>query len=179
MTASKPHRYDQADAAINASNSAQRTLVNAAGEVIGINTATSSDADGIGIRPSPFPASRRHAQNRHCHLTSCTGPISGACYSNLTPDVARSLRTPRFPGRLSFHYWRYKRHHRLTVAPPKNASTESRRHHHQSHVALKSVALAPSTLIGEFALATPSNSPSFVITTSTLLTSPSTPYTRN
>ncbi len=81
----------QTDAAINAGNSGG-PLVNAAGEVIGINTATSSEADGIGFA---IPVSSVKGMLKN--LTK-NGKVDraylGIYYVNITPDLAAAYELP-------------------------------------------------------------------------------------
>ncbi len=81
----------QTDAAINAGNSGG-PLVNAAGEVIGINTATSSEADGIGFA-IPISSVKGMLKNIIEH-NSATRSYLGVYYVSITPDVAKSYNLP-------------------------------------------------------------------------------------
>lgn len=74
----------QTDAAINSGNSGG-PLVNAAGEVIGINTATSSDADGIGFA-IPISSVKGMLKNI-IENGSADRAYIGIYYINITPDV--------------------------------------------------------------------------------------------
>lgn len=81
----------QTDAAINAGNSGG-PLVNAAGEVIGINTATSSEADGIGFA-IPISSVKGMLKNI-IENDSATRAYMGIYYINITPDVAVTYDLP-------------------------------------------------------------------------------------
>lgn len=81
----------QTDAAINAGNSGG-PLVNAAGQVIGINTATSSDADGIGFA---IPISSvKGMLNNITKNNSAKRSYMGIYYVNVTPDIATTYNLP-------------------------------------------------------------------------------------
>lgn len=81
----------QTDAAINAGNSGG-PLVNAAGEVIGINTATSTDADGIGFA---IPISSvKGMLNNIIKNGSAKRSYAGIYYVNITPDLAVTYNLP-------------------------------------------------------------------------------------
>ncbi len=81
----------QTDAAINSGNSGG-PLVNAAGEVIGINTATSDGADGIGfaIPISSVKGMLKNITNKN----SADRAYIGAYYVMITPDVAKAYNLP-------------------------------------------------------------------------------------
>lgn len=81
----------QTDAAINAGNSGG-PLVNAAGEVIGINTATSSEADGIGFA-IPISSVKGMLKNI-IDNNSASRAYIGIYYINITPDVAVTYDLP-------------------------------------------------------------------------------------
>lgn len=81
----------QTDAAINAGNSGG-PLVNAAGEVIGINTATSNNADGIGFA-IPISSVKGMLQNIIDHQTA-TRSYMGVYYINITPEIAKTYNLP-------------------------------------------------------------------------------------
>lgn len=81
----------QTDAAINSGNSGG-PLVNAAGQVIGINTATSSDADGIGFA-IPISSVKGMLKNIITN-NSAKRAYLGAYYVVITPDVAKNYNLP-------------------------------------------------------------------------------------
>lgn len=81
----------QTDAAINAGNSGG-PLVNAAGQVIGINTATSSDADGIGFA-IPISSVKGMLKNIIDNNSSDRAYL-GIYYVSITPDVAKAYNLP-------------------------------------------------------------------------------------
>lgn len=81
----------QTDAAINSGNSGG-PLVNAAGQVIGINTATSADADGIGFA---IPISSvKGMLNNIIKNNSADRAYLGVYYVTVTPDVAQTYNLP-------------------------------------------------------------------------------------
>lgn len=81
----------QTDAAINSGNSGG-PLVNAAGEVIGINTATSAEADGIGFA---IPISSVKGQlNNIIQNGKADRAYIGVYYVTITPDVATAYDLP-------------------------------------------------------------------------------------
>lgn len=81
----------QTDAAINSGNSGG-PLVNAAGEVIGINTATSADADGIGFA---IPISSvKGMLNNIVKNNKAERAYIGAYYITITPDIASVYDLP-------------------------------------------------------------------------------------
>ncbi len=81
----------QTDAAINSGNSGG-PLVNAAGEVIGINTATSANADGIGFA-IPISSVKGMLKNITTNNSADRSYI-GVYYVNITPDVAKAYNLP-------------------------------------------------------------------------------------
>lgn len=81
----------QTDAAINAGNSGG-PLVNAAGQVIGINTATSQDADGIGFA-IPISSVKGMLKNITTN-NSADRAYVGTYYIMITPDVAKAYNLP-------------------------------------------------------------------------------------
>lgn len=81
----------QTDAAINSGNSGG-PLVNAAGEVIGINTATTSEADGIGFA-IPISSVKGMLKNI-INNGSASRAYIGVYYINITPDVAVTYDLP-------------------------------------------------------------------------------------
>lgn len=81
----------QTDAAINSGNSGG-PLVNAAGEVIGINTATSTDADGIGFA-IPISSVKGMLKNIIENGKPERAYI-GIYYITITPDVAKAYDLP-------------------------------------------------------------------------------------
>lgn len=81
----------QTDAAINSGNSGG-PLVNAAGEVIGINTATSANADGIGFA-IPISSVKGMLKNLVDNNAGDRSYI-GVYYVNITPDVAKAYDLP-------------------------------------------------------------------------------------
>lgn len=81
----------QTDAAINTGNSGG-PLVNAAGEVIGINTATSVDADGIGFA-IPISSVKGMLKNIIEH-NSTDRAYLGVYYMAITPEIAASYNLP-------------------------------------------------------------------------------------
>ncbi len=90
----------QTDAAINSGNSGG-PLVNAAGEVIGINTATSSGADGIGFA---IPISSVTGMLRNIiENNSADRAYIGVTYINITPDLAVTYDLPVTSGAYLFN----------------------------------------------------------------------------
>lgn len=81
----------QTDAAINSGNSGG-PLVNAAGEVIGINTATSSEADGIGFA-IPISSVKGMLKNI-VEKGDASRAYIGVYYIIITPDVASAYNLP-------------------------------------------------------------------------------------
>lgn len=81
----------QTDAAINSGNSGG-PLVNAASEVIGINTATSANADGIGFA-IPISSVKGMLKNITSNNSTDRSYI-GVYYVNITPDVAKAYDLP-------------------------------------------------------------------------------------
>ncbi len=81
----------QTDAAINAGNSGG-PLVNAAGEVIGINTATSEDADGIGFA-IPISSVKGMLKNI-IENNSAARAYIGVSYVEITPEVVATYDLP-------------------------------------------------------------------------------------
>ena len=81
----------QTDAAINAGNSGG-PLVNAAGEVIGINTATSQDADGIGFA-IPISSVKGMLKNL-IENNSATRAYIGVAYVEITSEVMVAYDLP-------------------------------------------------------------------------------------
>lgn len=81
----------QTDASINAGNSGG-PLVNAAGEVIGINTAVSNSANGLGFA---IPISAVKGMLKNIIENGKTGrAFLGVSYVNLTADTAKSYNLP-------------------------------------------------------------------------------------
>jgi len=81
----------QTDAAINSGNSGG-PLVNAAGEVIGINTATTAEADGIGFA---IPISSiKGMLNNIIKKNVADRAYMGVYYVNITPDIAVTYDLP-------------------------------------------------------------------------------------
>lgn len=81
----------QTDAAINSGNSGG-PLVNAAGEVIGINTATTTEADGIGFA---IPISSiKGMLNNIIKKNVADRAYMGVYYVNITPDIAVTYDLP-------------------------------------------------------------------------------------
>lgn len=89
----------QTDAAINSGNSGG-PLVNAAGEVIGINTATSSDADGISFA-IPISSVKGMLKNI-INNNSAKRAYAGITYINITPDIAIEYKLPVSSGAYLF-----------------------------------------------------------------------------
>ena len=81
----------QTDAAINSGNSGG-PLVNAAGEVIGINTATTAEADGIGFA-IPISSVKGMLKNIIDNGQASRAYL-GVAYITITPDVAKSYNLP-------------------------------------------------------------------------------------
>lgn len=81
----------QTDAAINSGNSGG-PLVNAAGEVIGINTATSSDADGISFAV-PISSVKGMLKNI-INTGKADRAYIGIYYTTITPEIATSEKLP-------------------------------------------------------------------------------------
>ena len=79
----------QTDAAINPGNSGG-PLVNAAGEVIGINTAVSTNANGLGFA-IPISATKGML-NRIIEGGKAERAYLGLTYINVTPDVAKEAK---------------------------------------------------------------------------------------
>lgn len=81
----------QTDASINAGNSGG-PLVNAAGEVIGINTAVSADGENIGFA---IPISSiKGMLNSILETGSAERAYLGVHYVNVTPDIAKEYELP-------------------------------------------------------------------------------------
>ena len=81
----------QTDAAINPGNSGG-PLVNAAGDVIGINTAVSTDANGLGFA---IPISAAKGMLKSIIETgSAKRAYLGLSYSTVTPEIAKSNNLP-------------------------------------------------------------------------------------
>ena len=81
----------QTDAAINSGNSGG-PLVNASGEVIGINTATSSGADGIGFA---IPISSvKGMLNSLLETGEAKRAYIGVYYVNISADMAKAYNLP-------------------------------------------------------------------------------------
>ncbi|MGK7891966.1 MAG: HhoA/HhoB/HtrA family serine endopeptidase [Leptolyngbyaceae cyanobacterium] len=82
--------FIQTDAAINPGNSGG-PLVNASGEVIGINTAIRADAQGIGFS-IPINAAKE-IQDQLARGETIPRPFIGIRMSTLTPDVAKDINS--------------------------------------------------------------------------------------
>ena len=81
----------QTDAAINSGNSGG-PLINAAGEVIGINTATYVDGDGIGFA-IPISSVKGLLKNV-IENNSTARAYAGIYYMNITTDLAKTYNLP-------------------------------------------------------------------------------------
>ncbi len=85
----------QTDAAINSGNSGG-PLVNAAGQVIGINTAVSADGQGLGFA---IPISSVKGMLKSVIETGSAGrAYIGIRYINITPDIAKENNLPASAG---------------------------------------------------------------------------------
>lgn len=101
----------QTDAAINAGNSGG-PLVNAAGEVIGINTATSSNADGIGFA---IPISSvKGMLNQLLETGEAKRAYLGVYSINITPEIATEYDLPVTSG--AYLYYQTSKYNSSAIA---------------------------------------------------------------
>ena len=107
----------QTDAAINAGNSGG-PLINAAGEVIGINTATSSDADGIGFA-IPI-ASVKGMLDQLLASGSASRAYIGVYGIEITHEVATAYDLPVSAG--TYLYYNSSHYNTSAISPNSPAS---------------------------------------------------------
>ncbi len=135
----------QTDAAINSGNSGG-PLVNVAGQVIGINTATSSDADGIGFA-IPISSVKGMLKNIITN-NSAKRAYLGAYYVVITPDVAKNYNLPVSSGAYLYNPQQYSAI--ITDGPADKAGLEEKDIILEINGVKVGSAGSISTLIGEY-----------------------------
>lgn len=136
----------QTDAAINSGNSGG-PLVNAAGQVIGINTATSSGADGISFA-IPISSVKGMLKNI-INNNSSDRSYLGVYYVSITPDVSKAYNLPVSAGAYVYSPSQYSAI--VTNGPAAKAGLKEKDIITKINGITVGKAGSVSTLIGEFA----------------------------